>query len=179
MDFGGTEINIDKKDLENAKENLFFTQEDHQPSGVYDHENVREINAYKGETKITEFKEPIKVTLNVDDFGFGDASPEELNGLIVMVQNEVTGIWELNGGIYDPLTNTIALYRIHMSKYTIVKNKKRFSDVENSTAKDTINNMLGKGIVDANESFQPDSSISREEFAAWICRAYGLKEDYD
>lgn len=183
IDFGATGIEMDPNVMGKSKEDMIFTTEDlkgnpiKKPSGHEDEAlMVRQVEAYQGDEKVKEFVKPVKVTFSVEDFGFDPKNKAELSNLIVMVQNELTGDWEPAGGVYNPITDEITFYRIHMSKYTVVKNKKKFSDVDNSWAKDEINNLLGKGIVDATSEFRPDASLTREEFAAWICRAYGLKE---
>lgn len=179
LEFGQTSIRIDKADLVNAKGNLKFSNEDSKALIGGIQRTVREINAFRGVDKIKAFDNPVKVVFHVDDFGLEDATLEELSSLIVMVQNEETGAWEPNGGFYDPMTRTISLYRIHMSKYTLIKNDKKFLDIDTSDAKETINNMLGKGIINPSDNFKPNDYITRDEFTSWICRAYGLKVSHE
>lgn len=185
LDFGNTGIQINSEVMRQAQSNMYFTTEDlpkkdtdRKPEGHEEEDiKVRQVEAFEGKEKIKEFKKPVKVSFKLKDFIDGEIKKEDVASLVVMVQNEETGEWEPTGGNYDEATGMITFYRIHMSKYTVVKNKKKFSDVENSWAKDEINNLLGKGIADANTEFRPTETITREEFAAWICRAYGLKEE--
>ncbi|GKT36582.1 S-layer homology domain-containing protein, partial [Aduncisulcus paluster] len=58
-----------------------------------------------------------------------------------------------------------------------MQSNKSFADVENSWAKDEINELLGKGIIDETASFDPEETITREEFTTWVARAYGLVDD--
>ncbi len=64
-----------------------------------------------------------------------------------------------------------------LSKYTVMQSQKSFSDVDNSWAKDEINELLGKGIVDETSTFQPKSQVTREDFTTWVAKSYGLTKD--
>ncbi len=67
------------------------------------------------------------------------------------------------------------------SVYALVYNKVEFSDVSNHWAKDIINDMGSRMIINGigNGSFNPERNITRAEFAAIICRALGLKGKTD
>jgi hypothetical protein len=56
-----------------------------------------------------------------------------------------------------------------------MKSKKSFSDADQSWAKSEINALLNKGIVSDSAKFEPQSALTRGEFAQWIAKAYGLK----
>jgi len=183
IDFGTTQISVEKENMEDTEEDLFFVvkkaevdaiqvdEEDEESTKVF----VKEVTANWESKPVERFEKPIKVTYDVNEFGFAKATDAERKQLRVLVLDEETNQWESIGGIYDKKTGTITVYRIHASKYTMVKNKKSYSDVGNSWAKDEINNLLGKGISNPAKEFKPDDSLTREEFAAWISRAYGLK----
>jgi hypothetical protein len=61
-----------------------------------------------------------------------------------------------------------------LSKYTLLKSTKTYSDVEDSWAKNEINILKGKGVTSDDELFSPQSNVTRAEFAGWIANAYGL-----
>ncbi|MDD4496303.1 MAG: S-layer homology domain-containing protein, partial [Eubacteriales bacterium] len=64
------------------------------------------------------------------------------------------------------------------SIYALIYNNVEFADVANHWAKDIINIMGSKLIVNGvgKGNYNPDSDITRAEFAVIICRALGLKE---
>ncbi len=68
------------------------------------------------------------------------------------------------GGVFDPVTNTVKTNRISLSQYTVMQSNKQFNDVDTSWAKAEINELLGKGVIDETENFNPEQAITREEF---------------
>jgi hypothetical protein len=81
-----------------------------------------------------------------------------------------TAITVINGKYYakiNSLTN---------STYSVIWNPKTFGDVENHWAKDAVNDMGSRLVIDsAGEGlFEPDRNITRAEFAATVVRALGL-----
>ncbi len=128
-----------------------------------------------GEKRET-LEKPARLSFNLDEFEFWDdnAGPSRLS---VFRLNETTGDWEPVGGVYDPVTNSLSTRRISFSQYTVMQSNKTFNDVEASWAKDEINELLNKGIVDDEVAFNPEETISREEFTTWVARAYGLTNE--
>jgi len=63
------------------------------------------------------------------------------------------------------------------SVYSVIWNPIEFSDVENHWAKGAINNMGSRLVVNGvgNNSYDPDRSITRAEFAAIMVKALGLE----
>lgn len=63
------------------------------------------------------------------------------------------------------------------STYFVIYNPIKFSDVSNHWAKDAVNDMGSRLIVNGvgNGNYDPDSDITRAEFATIIIRALGLK----
>ncbi len=76
------------------------------------------------------------------------------------------------GGRYWAIINSLT-----NSTYTLIWNPIAFLDVTNHWAKDTINNMGARKIVNGmgDKTYQPDRDITRAEFASVIVRALGLK----
>lgn len=120
--------------------------------------------------------EPVELAFDLGQFEFFD---EQYNPSRVSVfkLNEETGVWEPVGGVYDPVTNTVSTNRISLSQYTVMQSNKSFNDVESSWAKAEINELLGKGIIDEEETFNPEDAVTREEFTVWVTRAYGLTNE--
>ncbi len=120
--------------------------------------------------------EPVEIAFDLGEFEFFD---EEYNPSLISVfrLNEETGQWEPVGGVFDPVTNTVKTNRISLSQYTVMQSNKQFNDVDTSWAKAEINELLGKGVIDETENFNPEQAITREEFTTWVARAYGLTND--
>ena len=60
-----------------------------------------------------------------------------------------------------------------------VKNNDYFSDIKDSFAREYINVLYEKGVVNGMDdgTFQPDSYVTRQQFAAMLYRALGLKDE--
>jgi flagellar biosynthesis/type III secretory pathway protein FliH len=63
---------------------------------------------------------------------------------------------------------------MHLSKYTVLKTDKTYSNIEDSWAKNEIAALTNKGIIDEGANFASNENVTREEFAGWISKAYGL-----
>lgn len=63
------------------------------------------------------------------------------------------------------------------SVYTVIYNPDVFSDVKNHWAKDFINNMGSRLVVNGvgNNNYDPDRNITRAEFAAIMVKVLGLE----
>jgi len=69
---------------------------------------------------------------------------------------------------------TLSVKRGSLSQYTVLKSSRTFNDIENTSAKDAVQKLLNKGVIQPTTSFNPDSPLTREEFASWIAKTYGL-----
>lgn len=47
--------------------------------------------------------------------------------------------------------------------------------MQNTWAKDDINELLNKGVVKETAAFAPKGELTREDFARWVAKAYGLE----
>ena len=137
-----------------------------EPTLVYDMALM--VNNEKQE----KFSKPITLAFSLVTFNLDKESPNEL---AIFKKNEVNGVWEPVGGIVDPEGGKIFVTRDNLSQYTVLKSKKSFSDADTSWAKAEINAMLNKGIIADSSNFNPQSALTRGEFAQWIAKAYGLK----
>jgi len=115
---------------------------------------------------------PALISFNLDKFDFGD--DVDINSLSIHRFNEETNSWEPVGGAYDPITNTLAVNRLNLSQYTIMRTNRFFSDISNSSAEVEIQSLLNKGVFEPESSFDPKALVTRRELASWISRAYGL-----
>ncbi|QCT04045.1 hypothetical protein E6C60_3334 [Paenibacillus algicola] len=62
------------------------------------------------------------------------------------------------------------------STYVVVENRQEFRDLENHWAKDTVNQMASRMIIQGtgHEMFSPDQEITRAEFAAILVKGLGV-----
>ncbi|MCI3922149.1 S-layer homology domain-containing protein [Paenibacillus sp. TRM 82003] len=69
-------------------------------------------------------------------------------------------------------------YATHNSLYAVVRSKRTFSDVQGHWAQNDIERLASKLIVDgkSEERFDPESAVTRAEFAALLTRSIGLAE---
>jgi hypothetical protein len=117
------------------------------------------------------FNRPLQLSFDLSEL---ELAPSDYDNLTAYRLNEETGQWEPVGGVYDPVTNTIQVHRLHLSKYTVLKTEHNYSNIEDSWAKNEIASLKGKGIIDEDTLFAANENVSREEFASWITKAYGL-----
>jgi len=156
------DMGFDDQTFENPQEDITFK------SGY-----TTEVEIFvDGEVKKV-LDEPVELSFELDKFEFFD---EQYNPSLISVFrfNENTGEWEPVGGVYDPVTNTVSTSRLTLSQYTVMQSNKSFNDVDTSWAKAEINELLGKGVIDETDNFNPEEAITREEFTTWVTRAYGL-----
>jgi hypothetical protein len=132
---------------------------------------VLDLMAKQNDVSNYEFDHPVELTLELDFFEY---DPIDHNTLVIGRLNEETHQWEPVGGKYNPNTNSMTIYRIHLSKYTILKSEKSYSNIEDSWAKNEIAALTHKGIIDHGPNFEATGNVTREEFAGWIAKAYGL-----
>lgn len=132
---------------------------------------VLNLSANQDQQANDAFRHPIKVSFSLDYF---DYNPTNADELIISRWNEEADTWESVGGVYDPVTNTISVRRIHLSKYTVLKSEKNYSNIEDSWAKNEIAALRGKGIIEDDDLFTASDNLTREEFAGWVTKAYGL-----
>lgn len=92
----------------------------------------------------------------------------EPDGTIHHVPTEVVIIDGKYFAKINSLTNSV---------YSVIWNPIEFSDVENHWAKDSINNMGSRLVVNGvgNNNYDPDRSITRAQFAAIMVKALGLE----
>ncbi len=137
---------------------------------------VTDVRVFQDDAEKKTLEKPVELKFNLGDFEFWeeDYNPSSLS---IYRLDEETGEWNPVGGKYDPVTNTVRTNRLTLSQYTVMQSNKSFADVETSWAKDEINELLGKGIIDETASFNPEEAITREEFTTWVARAYGVVDD--
>ncbi len=121
--------------------------------------------------EVSKFKRYIERTIAIPE----GIDPQKITTGVVVYENGTlshvpTKIAEKDGKYYaiiNSLTN---------STYSIIWSPKSFKDVENHWAKETINDMGSRLIINGidEENFAPDKEISRGEFATIIVKGLGL-----
>lgn len=122
--------------------------------------------------KVTNFNQAITVTIPVDKNKI-----QNPNKVIAYYYNESKGAWEAVGGIYDPEKGVLIFTTMHFSKFAVMELNKTFNDITGSWAKDNIEVLAARNIMNGKGSgdmFEPKSDITRAEFAAIIARALNL-----
>lgn len=136
---------------------------------------VMEFQASVGGKKVEAFNKPMPVTFDVSNIDTSKYSEADLASLTVYLLNEKTLTWEPVGGLYDPVTKTVNVNRGHFSKYTVMKSSQSFNDIPAAHwAASAVNTLLNKGVLDQTAAFGPSKKVTREQFAAWLVRSYGL-----
>lgn len=136
---------------------------------------VMEFNASVDGKKVEAFNKPIPVSFDVSNIDTTKYSEADLANLTVYLLNEKTLTWEPVGGLYDPITKTVNVNRGHFSKYTVMKAGQTFTDIATTHwAATAVNSLLNKGVLDQTTTFSQGKKVTREQFAAWLVRSYGL-----
>lgn len=117
------------------------------------------------------FQHPFEVRFHLDYFDYNPIHP---NKLFIARYDETSKKWIPVGGKYDPVTNSIVVYRMHLSKYTVLKSEKNYNTIEDSWAKNEIAALTNKGIINEADLLNVNGNVTREEFAGWVAKAYGL-----
>lgn len=131
-------------------------------TATYDGEKVtvNQFNSYVERT--------ISLPANIDPGQITTGIVLESDGSVRHVPTKIT----LVNGTYHAQINSLT-----NSAYSVIYNPQTFADVANHWSKTEVNDMGSRMIVSgvSNNTFEPDRSITRAEFAAVVVRALGLK----
>jgi mannan endo-1,4-beta-mannosidase len=122
-----------------------------------------EINAFTSYVERS-----IAIPAGVDPDKVTTAVVVDADGTVRQVPTKIVTVNGKKYARFNSLTNSL---------YSLVYHPVSFSDVETHWAKEAINDMGSRMIIDAagNSTFEPDRAITRAEFAAIIVKALGLK----
>ncbi|WP_281889283.1 S-layer homology domain-containing protein [Paenibacillus sp. YYML68] len=142
---------------------------------------------------------PVEFTIEVTSTG----TTTEMNGFDAYLEHTVympsvpQADYKYMTGVYvDPLTNSYypmptmfnvsgsgqldgTILRKGNSIYTVVKNKKQFTDMSGSYASDVVETLASKYFLNGFEdgTFRPEKSVTRAEFITMLTRSLGLVPD--
>lgn len=121
------------------------------------------------------FNNPIEVHFSIDP-----AKVHTLNNLGVFYYNDSTQKWEYVGGTVSK-DNTVTALLPHFSKYAVLENSKTFADIQNHWAKNEIEEMAAKQIINGmtEDSFKPEANITRAQFVSLLSRSLKLESPVD
>lgn len=112
-------------------------------------------------TKVSKFKTPVTVKINIR--GLGDKDK-----LAVYYLNEEDNILEFVTG---KIVKNQAILRLnHFSKYIILESNKTFEDITNHWARTYVESMVAKNVINGYDdgTFRPDENITRAEFSKMV-----------
>ncbi|MFD0677856.1 MULTISPECIES: S-layer homology domain-containing protein [unclassified Paenibacillus] len=94
----------------------------------------------------------------------------------VLLYNPSTGKFSFVPAIFNNSGSQVTFKRSGNSIYTIAQNRKTFSDISTHWAKNDIELLASKLVVEGStdQLFTPDKSITRAEFASLLVRSLGL-----
>lgn len=124
-----------------------------------------------GNKPVSQFNEPVTVSMNVDMTKVSD-----YRKVLAYYYNEATKVWEAVGGYLNKKTGELTFEAMHFSKYVAMENKKSFSDVSTVWAKDSIEVLAARNIMNGTggDKFTPKANITRSEVAAMLVRALNI-----
>jgi uncharacterized protein YdeI (BOF family) len=136
-------------------------------SEVYDLNIFVEKN--EKDTAFTTFSKPVKVTISLEGKTITDKRK-----VAAYYYNEKTGEWDYVGGKWSG--DSYSFTTNHFSQYAIFENNKTFKDVQKLWAKEEIEVLASRGIIQgqATEVFAPNKDLTRSQFALLLVRSLNL-----
>lgn len=128
-------------------------------------------------------------TINIDNFGqksvqgvlsYTDdeiANVSNINQLGVFKYNAKTKMWEQRPGYVDVRKKQVVFYTHTFSDYSILENRKTFSDIAKHKAKNDIELLASRNIASAvsGTSFKPDVKLTRADFLNMLVNSICLE----
>ncbi|MCG8484003.1 MAG: DUF5011 domain-containing protein [Clostridia bacterium] len=145
------------------------------------------IDQNEGQIKIIgnlhelDYKEDNRIE-NVIEIEYDESKVENELHLCAYVYDEESGEWHSIGGVVNPEEDIITIKVINGDKIAITEYTKTFEDTDNHWAKDEIEILASRRIVDGdgNGYYHPNTGITRAEFATLITKILRLRiEDAD
>jgi len=131
--------------------------------------SAAEISVTSGNKDVT-FKDKITLRFNIKGIAVN------IDKLGIYYVNEETGQLEFVGGKVDRKNSIVYASVPHLSTYVMAEYNKTFSDIQTHWAKNYIESMAAKHIIDGRSEtlFVPDDKVTRAEFAKIIVNTLEL-----
>ncbi|MGF7397703.1 S-layer homology domain-containing protein [Thermoanaerobacterium thermosaccharolyticum] len=115
---------------------------------------------------------PVEVTLNI-------SKADDPRKVAVYYYNPTTNQCEYVGGKIDKKGDTITFNATHFSQYAALEYDKTFDDIKDNWAKDDIEVLASRHIVEGmtDTQYEPSKTVTRAEFTAMILRLLNIKEE--
>lgn len=135
---------------------------------IFDFDLVGKVD---GKDVKIKFNKPISITVRYDESKITNSKK-----LGAYYFNEDENKWEYIGGKTNS-DGTITFKVNHFSKYTIMEYDKTFEDIKNSWAREEIEILAAKHIIDGvgKDNYDPSSNITRGAFAKLLVYALDLE----
>ncbi|MGI9952054.1 S-layer homology domain-containing protein [Moorellaceae bacterium AZ2] len=140
------------------------------------------VTAEGEQVYVRTFTKPVRISLPVP----ADLVEQAEKGLLVVGRlNEVVMRWEEVSSWYDPQKGTMVWEAYRLSLYTLLERKdpplRSFADTAGHWAQKDVETMAGLGIARGvgGDKFNPNASITRAEFLAFLIRTLNLGEKTD
>lgn len=136
--------------------------------------NVVDVEFTSGNQKITNFSDPVQLSLPVIDTTGVDTEK-------LVVGKIVDGKIQPVGGKYNATDKQVSTNRNSFSLYTVIENNVTFDDIASvrTWAGRQIEVAAAKGIVEgrAEGSFVPNATVTRAEFTKMIVNTFGILDE--
>lgn len=134
------------------------------------------VPASGGSRSITSFEQPIELALAYDRT-LASATVQRLG---VYRLNEETSAWDYVGGRIDRSNGQVVASRRSLSTYAVLAYEKTFADLVSHWSREDVEVMaarhVARGMTEA--LFDPDSSVTRAQFAALVVRTLNLPVEH-
>ncbi|WP_027400397.1 RCC1 domain-containing protein [Anaerovorax odorimutans] len=172
---GELEICIPKGAIKGSKQVILTAKKVENP-GALSNGNTLISNVYEfmiDNEKTYTFEDNIEITLNFDNTKIPDGYMA-----VLAYYNENGGKWIVIGGTVND--NRITANVKHFTKFAVLsvpKESIKFTDISSYWAEANIISLVQKGIINGydDNTFRPNSSITRAEFAKILTNAFELK----
>ena len=108
------------------------------------------------------------------------AANEHPSNIVIYYINDGGELELVMNGLYRVGTGTVVFKPAHLSKYTAVYRETRFTDVKQGWAKEAIDALAARGIVQGvgEGSFNPNGNVTRAEFITMLINAFQLSDEH-
>jgi len=130
---------------------------------------TKTIKGEEKEVKITKFNQYVERVLRIPD----GVDPKKITTGVIYnedgtISHIPTNVFEKNGVYYARLNS------MTNSNYSVIENEISVESVKDHWAKEAVNDMAKRLVIEDSKGFKPDEEITRAEFAVYITKAIGI-----